>query len=266
MSKEWRKSNEGLETCSEKSLPETPQSGLEVEQAMPEVYYQAPLPGQKRDVQYYTKEITTEPDTRKICGLRRTTFFLVLALIILLVIVAAVGGGVGGVLASKHDHSQQKQNSMFSANAAPESSALPTTLSLSSITATPTGSVKTISTPAPTVAPKSNCKDSPEFYKSEDSGLTYQRFCNSALVNGVERQNLMASYEGTFDGCVALCDSYNYYLQAKNMTVAYWDYSGSEDQGMGMCFCMQAADYTIASVKGTDVACLLGSFDDSDVP
>lgn len=76
----------------------TPSAGLEV------VYQPQPpvsADWQRREIEHQTESTPDRsPQTKRIAGLRKSTFWLVLALAVV-TIVAVVGGGVGGSLAVK---------------------------------------------------------------------------------------------------------------------------------------------------------------------
>lgn len=180
---------------------------------------------------------------RRIFGLRVTTICLLLAL--LGAIIAAV---LAGVLVSKA-----------------HCNAATTTSDASAGTKT-----TTITTSAsPTATPSSGCSSQAgQDWISPLSHLKYTRACNTYLDSSNQQyQNLFTAYQSSLDTCVAMCDSYNYWSESTNVTVAVWNWKGEGNQTPGICWCVQVdGNYTMASTEGQDSALRVGSYGEGAIP
>ncbi|KAF2164857.1 hypothetical protein M409DRAFT_56226 [Zasmidium cellare ATCC 36951] len=180
--------------------------------------------------------------SKRLFGLRISTICLLLAL--LGAIIAAI---LAGILASKTH-----------CKAATTSSNAPTITTTITASGSPTGS-----------AVVSECSSQAgQDWISPLSHLKYTRTCNTFLNSSLEDyQNLFTAYQSSLDTCVAMCDSYNYWTNSTNVTVAVWNWKGKTDQTPGICWCVHVeGDYTMSKIDGQDSALRVGTFDSDAIP
>ncbi|RAO70390.1 uncharacterized protein BHQ10_006402 [Talaromyces amestolkiae] len=183
--------------------------------------------------------------TRRICGLRATSFWLV-CVIVILIVGGGVGGGIGGWLASrKLDYSISSQT--------PPNTATPTPTSTKTISTTT--STTSVSTPASTSTSISTdiCPSANGTTLTETLGsLKYRIICDSDF-SGSGKITLSSIVLATFDQCLSFCNTMNYFQSRTDVGCTY-NVQGTGSQTPGTCWCLGGENKTIVSDVGNVIA------------
>ncbi|PMD35004.1 hypothetical protein L207DRAFT_534262 [Hyaloscypha variabilis F] len=151
---------------------------------------------------------------RRLGEMKASSFWLLFGLICILVIGVTVGGAVGGsIAASKNHHTETVTQSLIPSGTSTQS--FSATLSTSSTSSLPS---------QPTVTPTSDCVTtngttySSLFLSGDEeivppnAGLKFTKLCGTKQVGF----NLAFAYVPTFEACIELCASLNFWNQNKN--------------------------------------------------
>ncbi|KAL2869785.1 uncharacterized protein BJX67DRAFT_378838 [Aspergillus lucknowensis] len=188
---------------------------------------------------------------------RRVNFWLLLAVGVLglAVIGLAVGLGVG---LSRDDSNSASAQSAKETTSDPSPSPSPTSNNTddsnnstytTTITETSTPSATTTSTPSPSsVCPeKNNALLTPSL-----GAIRYRVHCDSDL-SGSGKETLASIVLGSFDECLALCNTMNYFQDRTDVGCTY-NVAGTGTQTPGTCWCLGGEGVSVVENVGNDVA------------
>ena len=254
------------------NAPELTYEGLEVDQPGLEVkptatYNQANIE-QKDAYSLSTSPVHHHPYPRekRILGLRRATFWLTFALVV--AVIAAIAAGV--TAAELHIGSK---GGLTKGNAPPGDTRATTTITATTTAASQTTVYAATTTLnsylSPTVVPVSDCHNNAgQNFTATQSGLSYTRACNVSLNSQYQTyNNIFVAPQPTFEHCIIMCDSYNFWMKTTNMTVAVWNWIGDGHQAFGSCWCVHVdGHYDVTVTPGQDAALQAGTFDASSLP
>jgi hypothetical protein len=158
-------------------------------------------------------EVLQDSAGKTLANMKRSTFWLILGLVSLAVIGISVGGAVGGTISANKNNNSQAQ--------------------AGTSTTTSSTSVLPSSTPTTRPQPTSDCPGSNgTTYNSAylggtspgppSAGLRFTKFCSSSHA-GVD---IGSGFFQTFDECIELCASLNYWAENKVCKMAVFEPTG----------------------------------------
>ncbi|KAL2843365.1 hypothetical protein BJY01DRAFT_248654 [Aspergillus pseudoustus] len=191
----------------------------------------------KQDSQYPAGTLSppvTEISSSTVCGLSRRTFIVTATIAIAIVLAGALGGGLGGGLSSQGNCSGQCSSSATD-KTAPANETVTVTVSAAS-TASATSEAQSASTP--TTGHYSDCLSSngtdytsTKFTSGDNgavpdgakNGLKFSKICGA----DVQGTNLAQADFSTFEECIDLCASYNFWSGSTDCSIASYNNEGT---------------------------------------
>ncbi|KAL3460001.1 hypothetical protein BJX64DRAFT_290651 [Aspergillus heterothallicus] len=190
----------------------------------------------KQDSQYAAVPLSppaTQLPTATVCGLSRRTFIITATIGLAIVLAGALGGGLGAGLSSQRNCSGQCSSSVAD-NSPNATETVTVTVSVeSTASATQSASTSTSTTGHYSDCPSSNGTDytSTMFTSGESgdvpdgakNGLKFSKICGF----DVQGTNLAEADFSTFDECIDLCASYNFWSGSTDCNVASYNNEGT---------------------------------------
>ncbi|KAL3444670.1 hypothetical protein BJX65DRAFT_310669 [Aspergillus insuetus] len=189
---------------------------------------------------------------------RRVNFLLFIAVGILglAVIGLAVGLGVGLSRANASTAASQDTDSDSTSSLSP-SPTTPSSNEADAETYTTTITRTTLPTSTPSSSPSSPCPSANNTLISPTLGsIRYRIHCDSD-IGGSNKITLSSIVVDSFDECLALCNTMNYFQDRTDVGATY-NVAGTGTQTPGTCWCLGGEGLEVTENVGNDVAFPLG--------
>ncbi|KAK2756956.1 hypothetical protein FQN54_004924 [Arachnomyces sp. PD_36] len=200
------------------------------------------------------------PPVKRIWGLclRRVTFWLVLGMVGLTIVIVGVAVGLGVAMGRGGTDGDPQPSSTTADSAGSESGA--NTSDTSSPSATSTSSTTDPSSTSTSTSSNSNNPSPSSICPSGNNTLltrglgstTYRILCDSDFT-GPDKQTLASTVLPTFNDCLDLCSTMNYFQERGDVGCTY-NVAGTGDQTPGTCWCLGGEGKRIFENVGNEVA------------
>ncbi len=106
-----------------------------------------------------------------------------------------------------------------------------------------------------TAKPTTDCPGSNgTIWTGPGTSISYIKYCGANFASQAYKQALVGANLPSFDLCISMCDSINYFQNTKNATGAVFNLGGPGSQALGTCWCVQAIGYVLGSDASFDIA------------
>ncbi|EEP75382.1 predicted protein [Uncinocarpus reesii 1704] len=199
----------------------------------------------------YSQDKYVPPPAQTICGVRKTIFWPVIAAAL---VVVAVGMAVGLGVGLSQARNSAPTVTVVSNSAGDVGSVMP---SMTVPSNTPFASETPSSTtrplpPGETRAPEGVCPSKNNTIIERNLGeKSYRILCDSDFGGG--KQTLASAYMPTFEDCLDLCNTMNYFQNRADIGCTY-NVVGSGQQRPGTCWCLGGRDKRVERNVGNEIA------------
>ncbi|KAL2821403.1 hypothetical protein BDW59DRAFT_164138 [Aspergillus cavernicola] len=199
-------------------------------------------------------------------GKRKGTFWLFVAVAVLGIAVIGLAVGLGVGLSRNHDSGSTQS----SASTGEETDTpIPTTTTNSSdsndtspsiytttITATATATAGSSATSSSASSPSSICPSANNTIITQSLGAARYRIHCDSDIGGQNKETLASIVLPSFDACLALCNTMNYFQDRTDVGCTY-NVAGTGSQTPGTCWCLGGEGTSVVENVGNDVAVLV---------
>ncbi|KAL2127830.1 hypothetical protein VTI74DRAFT_10110 [Chaetomium olivicolor] len=191
----------------------------------------------------------------RICGLSRAIFWLAVAMTILGIIVIGLGIGLGVALSKAQSANIYNGATTSLPSLGPAASSSPPSSAPTSTPTSPIISSTSTSTSTSTGIPRPSdiCPGANNTIVAPSLGNVRYRVACDSDFSGSGKQTLASLVVATWDDCLALCNTMNYFQNRADVGCT-WNVQGTGTQTPGTCWCLGGADKTVVANRGNVAA------------
>ncbi|KAI9370286.1 hypothetical protein BJX61DRAFT_544767 [Aspergillus egyptiacus] len=188
---------------------------------------------------------------------KRKVYWLFVAVAVLgfAVVGLAVGLGVGLTrgLQNDSDSDSDSDSNTSAATTQPDSTDTPPSNPASDPSSTPTTIYTTTLTATPSATPSSICPSANNTIVTQSLGPTRYRIHCDSDIGGRNKITLASIVLPSFDECLALCNTMNYFQERTDVGCTY-NVAGTGTQTPGTCWCLGGEGIGVVENVGNEVA------------